>query len=51
MYQEERHAAIIEKARTSGRVDVGELAADFDVTPETVRRDLTSLERYGLLRR
>lgn len=51
MYQEERHAAIIEKARTSGRVDVGELAADFDVTPETVRRDLTSLERHGLLRR
>jgi DeoR family transcriptional regulator, fructose operon transcriptional repressor len=51
VYQEERHAAIIEKARTSGRVDVGELAADFDVTPETVRRDLTSLERYGLLRR
>jgi DeoR family transcriptional regulator, fructose operon transcriptional repressor len=51
MYQEERHTAIIEKARTSGRVDVGELAADFDVTPETVRRDLTSLERHGLLRR
>jgi DeoR family fructose operon transcriptional repressor len=51
VYQEERHAAIIEKARMSGRVDVGELAADFDVTPETVRRDLTSLERHGLLRR
>jgi DeoR family fructose operon transcriptional repressor len=51
MYAEERHAAIIEKARNSGRVDVAELAADFDVTPETVRRDLTSLERHGLLRR
>ncbi len=51
MYQEERHAAILEKARSDGRVDVGELAALFDVTPETVRRDLTLLERHGLLRR
>lgn len=51
MYREERHAAIIERARNTGRVDVAELAADFDVTPETVRRDLTSLERHGLLRR
>jgi len=51
MYQEERHAAIIELARSNGRVDVTELAAQFDVTPETVRRDLTSLERHGVLRR
>jgi DeoR family fructose operon transcriptional repressor len=51
MYQEERHAEILERARNSGRVDVGELAVEFDVTPETVRRDLTSLERHGLLRR
>lgn len=51
MYQEERLTAILEKARTDGRVDVGELATDFEVTPETVRRDLTSLERHGLLRR
>ena len=51
MYQEERQAAIIERARTEGRVDVGQLAVDFDVTPETVRRDLTALERHGLLRR
>jgi DeoR family fructose operon transcriptional repressor len=51
MYQEERHAAIIDRARSNGRVDVAGLAAEFDVTPETVRRDLTSLERHGLLRR
>ncbi len=51
MYLEERHAAIMERARSHGRVDVGELAVEFDVTPETVRRDLTSLERHGLLRR
>lgn len=51
MYLEERQAAIMERARSHGRVDVGELAVEFDVTPETVRRDLTSLERHGLLRR
>lgn len=51
MYQEERHAAIVTKARSNGRVDVGELAAEFDVTPETVRRDLTTLERHGVVRR
>ena len=51
MYQEERHAAILTKARSEGRVDVADLAEQFDVTQETVRRDLTSLERHGLLRR
>lgn len=51
MYQEERHAAILERARSEGRVDVADLAEQFDVTQETVRRDLTSLERHGLLRR
>ena len=51
MYQEERQTAILERARTRGRVDVGELASEFAVTAETVRRDLTALERHGLLRR
>lgn len=51
MYAEERHQQIVERARADGRVDVGALAALFDVTPETVRRDLTTLERHGLLRR
>ena len=51
MYAEERYQRIVEKARTDGRVDVATLAALFDVTSETVRRDLTALERQGLLRR
>lgn len=51
MYAEERHQAIVERARTDGRVDVATLAADLDVTAETIRRDLTTLERHGLLRR
>ncbi len=51
MYAEERHQAIVERARADGRVDVANLAADLDVTAETIRRDLTTLERQGVLRR
>jgi len=51
MYAEERQAAIVTRARANGRVEVAELAETFAVTPETVRRDLTALERAGLLRR
>ncbi|PZR54916.1 D-beta-D-heptose 1-phosphate adenosyltransferase [Xylanimonas oleitrophica] len=51
MYAPERHQQILATARAQGRVDVTRLAADLDVTPETVRRDLTVLERHGLVRR
>ena len=51
MYAEERQLATLARAREQGRVEVGVLAADFGVTPETVRRDLTVLERRGVLRR
>lgn len=51
MYAEERQHAITVLARDAGRVDVAALAERFEVTPETVRRDLGSLERRGLLRR
>ena len=51
MYAEERQEQIAALAREAGRVDVGHLATVLDVTPETVRRDLTALERRGLLRR
>ncbi|NQX27103.1 DeoR/GlpR transcriptional regulator [Microbacteriaceae bacterium VKM Ac-2854] len=51
MYAPERHQAILERARVDGRVEVRELAEHLAVTPETIRRDLTSLERRGLLRR
>jgi DeoR family fructose operon transcriptional repressor len=51
MYAEERHQQIVERARLDGRVDVGDLAIELDVTAETIRRDLTLLERHGLLRR
>src|ERR1035438_1119892 len=51
MYAEERQQHILDRARAAGRVEVNTLAEALDVTPETVRRDLTILERYGVLRR
>ena len=51
MYAEERQKVILERARHNGRVDVTGLASEFDVTYETIRRDLTALERHGVLRR
>jgi DeoR family transcriptional regulator, fructose operon transcriptional repressor len=51
VYAEERQARIVELARADGRVEVGRLAEDLDVAPETIRRDLTTLERRGTLRR
>ncbi|MCV2395499.1 DeoR/GlpR family DNA-binding transcription regulator [Actinotalea sp. M2MS4P-6] len=51
MYATERQQEILGKARLDGRVEVRELAEILDVTPETVRRDLTALERRGLLHR
>ena len=51
MYAEERLTFITDRARVAGRVDVTELAEQLDVTTETIRRDLTALERRGVLRR
>jgi DeoR family fructose operon transcriptional repressor len=51
MYAEERQREILRRARESGRVDVVRLAEDLAVTSETIRRDLTVLERAGVLRR
>ncbi|MDT7725745.1 MAG: DeoR family transcriptional regulator, fructose operon transcriptional repressor [Actinomycetota bacterium] len=51
MYAEERQQIVLERARKKGRVDVTALAEEFTVTTETIRRDLTVLERHGVLRR
>lgn len=51
MYAEERQQEILHRARTSGRVDVVSLAEELAVTSETIRRDLTVLERAGVVRR
>lgn len=51
MYAEERQEAIAALVAKRGRVSVLELADEFSVTTETVRRDLSTLERRHLLRR
>lgn len=51
MYAEERQLAMAELVARRGRVSVSELAEQFQVTSETVRRDLSLLESRRLLRR
>lgn len=51
MYAPERRQEILRLARDAGRVDVLSLADRFQVTAETVRRDLKALDRAGLVRR
>ncbi|MET0418853.1 MAG: DeoR family transcriptional regulator, partial [Actinoplanes sp.] len=51
MYAEERQQEILRIARDVGRVEVAGLADQLNVTSETIRRDLTILERAGVLRR
>lgn len=51
MYPEERQQAMARQVTARGRLSVADLAASFEVTAETVRRDLTALERLGLVRR
>ena len=51
MYAEERQQAIADLLSLRGRLSVAELAAEYDVTTETVRRDLSLLERSGIVRR
>lgn len=51
MYAEERQQAILVRARSEGRVDVDALSSGFDVSQETIRRDLKQLEHAGTVRR
>ncbi len=46
-----RQAEIVALAREAGRVVVDDLAARFDVTPQTIRRDLNELCDAGVLTR
>lgn len=51
LFQGERRAQILKRVLERGRVDVTDLAAEFEVTGETIRRDLTELQRERLVRR
>ncbi|MGZ4535089.1 MAG: DeoR/GlpR family DNA-binding transcription regulator, partial [Nocardioidaceae bacterium] len=51
MYAEERQRDIAEQIARRGRLSVNDLALEYAVTTETVRRDLSVLERAGIVRR
>lgn len=51
MYAPERQREIVLHAQSIGRVSVTGLAHHFNVTPETIRRDLDALAEQGLLNR
>jgi DeoR family fructose operon transcriptional repressor len=51
VYPEERQQAIASLVMSRGRASVTDLAQTYDVTTETVRRDLAALDRAGILRR
>lgn len=50
-FQSERQHEIEQLVLTEGRVQVADLARRFDVTTETIRRDLSELDRRRVLRR
>ena len=51
MLAAERQRQILDRVRRDGTVRTADLASDFAVTEETVRRDLDLLGRRGHLRR
>ena len=51
MFLEERHAQILEMLNRDGKVLVKELAEIFGVTEDSIRKDLSSLEVDGKLKR
>ena len=51
MYAEERRQAMADLVIQRGRLSVNELADAYAITTETVRRDLSLLERAGIIRR
>jgi DeoR family fructose operon transcriptional repressor len=51
LFQPERHQEIVALTAAQGRVEVIELSSRFNVTPETIRRDLSELQNRRLLRR
>ncbi|MEY2634868.1 MAG: hypothetical protein RIS75_808, partial [Actinomycetota bacterium] len=51
MYAPERHRVILDAINRDGRASVVDLSDNLAVAPETIRRDLSTLERQGLVRR
>lgn len=51
MFADERYAVILSKLNEAGSITVSDLVNTFDVSIETVRRDLCTMEKNGILKR
>lgn len=51
MFAQSRQNKIIEKVQKNGAVTTKDLITEFDVSVETIRRDLLHLEQQGMLKR
>lgn len=51
MSQQVRHEQIVELVTTKGFVSIDDLASHFDVTPQTMRRDINTLAQENRVRR
>lgn len=51
MFAEERRDMILAKLKSAGRIFAKDLAEEFQVSIDTIRRDLTFMEERGLLKR
>lgn len=51
MFIEERHQAILKQIQDKGRIAIGEIQEQFDISVDSARRDLRLLEERGLLKR
>lgn len=51
MFIDERHQAILDILSTNGRVSIGEIQENFNISVDSARRDLRILEEKGLLKR
>jgi len=49
--QTQRHDAIVELVKKQGYVSTEELVDQFDVSPQTIRRDLNELAEQNLIMR
>uniref|UniRef100_UPI0013D27B14 DeoR family transcriptional regulator n=1 Tax=Klebsiella aerogenes TaxID=548 RepID=UPI0013D27B14 len=51
MIQQKRHDAIVALVKHQGYASIEQLAQDFAVTPQTIRRDLNQLAGEGFIKR
>ena len=51
MLSKQRQNLIVQMIRDTGSVQVKELSSHFSVTPDSIRKDLTLLQKKGLLRK